>query len=186
MGKKKIASKVAPGWALFLRMAWIDIILLALALAVTAAGFYLHARPDWTLREDIRNLNQGVTSFNAPPGLLPPGEGRPAEYPIERAGALWDKAAAISTDNHLKSLAYYNLGTLVGREAWAQSLPGPGNTQTDMIEGIRKLGEALRADPNNEDAKFNLELMEKVAHVQGEKQGGPGDGYSPGAVEKGY
>jgi hypothetical protein len=188
MGKNKITSKAAPGWALFLRKAWLDVVLLALAAVTIGAGFYLHARPDWTLREDIRNLNEGVTAFNAPPGLLPPSPalGRPAEYPIERAGALWEKAAAISTDNNIKSLAFYNYGTLIGREAWAQALPGPGHAQVDMTEGIRKLGEALRADPSNEDAKYNLELMEKVAQVQGEKEGGPGDGYSPGAVEKGY
>ena len=184
MEKMKIASKAAPGWALFLRKAWIDIVLLVLAAAAIGAGFYLCTWPDWTLREDIRNLNQGVAAFNAPPGLLPPGEGRIAEYPIERAGALWEKAAAISTDNKLKSLAYYNFGTLVGREAWAQSLAG--TPTLDMAEGIQKLGEALRADPSNEDAKFNLELMEKVAQLQGEKEGGPGAGYSPGAVEKGY
>jgi hypothetical protein len=184
MEKVKTASKAAPDWALFLRKAWIDIVLLVLAAAAIGAGFYLRTRPDWTLREDIRNLNQGVTAFHEPPGLLPPAEGRLAEYPIERAGALWEKAAAISTDKKLKSLAYYNFGTLVGREAWAQSLAG--TPRLDMAEGIRKLGEALRADPNNEDAKFNLELMERAAQLQGEKEGAPGPGYSPGAVQKGY
>jgi hypothetical protein len=90
----------------------------------------------------------------------------------------------MSTDKKIKSLAYYNFGTLVGREAYALRLAVP--PRIEMAEGIRKLGEALRADPNNEDAKFNLELMERVAEKQGAQQGGPGPGYSPGAVEKGY
>jgi hypothetical protein len=186
MENKKIAGKAASGWALFLKKAWIDIVLLTLAAAAIGTGLYLRTQPAWILREDIKSFNKGITAFNEPPGLLPAADGRPAEYPIERAAAFWEKAAALSTDNNLKSLAYYNLGTLVGREAWAQSLPGPGNTQTDMAEGIRRLGESLRANPNNEDAKFNLELMEKVAQPEGEKEGGPGEGYSPGAVEKGY
>ena len=186
MGKMNIASKATPGWALFLKKAWIDIALVVLAAAAIGTGLYLRTQPALILREDIKSFNKGITAFNEPPGLLPAADGRPAEYPIERAQAFWQKAAALSTDNNLKSLAYYNLGTLVGREAWAQSLPGPGNTQTDMAEGIRRLGEALRANPNNEDAKFNLELMEKASQPQGEKQGGPGDGYSPGAVEPGY
>ncbi len=92
----------------------------------------------------------------------------------------------MSTDLKVKALADYNLGTLVGREAWAQSLAGPGNQRLNMADGIRKLGESLRADPTNEDAKFNLELMEKTAQQEGVKQGAPGPGYSPGGVQKGY
>ncbi len=91
----------------------------------------------------------------------------------------------ITADTKLKSLAYYNDGTLVGREVYAfKDLPNP--PQIDLAEGIRKLGEALRADPSNEDAKFNLELMLRVKKEQGMQEGAPGPGYSPGAVQKGY
>jgi hypothetical protein len=41
-------------------------------------------------------------------------------------------------------------------------------------------------DPTNEDAKYNLELMERAATKEGKQQGAPGPGYSPGVVEKGY
>jgi hypothetical protein len=184
MDKVKSASAAVPGWVLFLRKAWMDVALFVLAAVAIGAGFYLRFQPDWTPRQDIKAFNQGIVAFQEPPGLLPPAEGRLAEYPIERAGAYWEKAAAMSTEKKLKSLAYYNFGTLVGREAWAQSLAG--TPRLDMAEGIRKLGEALRADPNNEDAKFNLELMERMAEKQGEQQGGPGPGYSPGAIEKGF
>jgi hypothetical protein len=30
-----------------------------------------------------------------------------------------------------------------------------------MIEGINKLAESVRLDPDNEEAKYNLELLEK-------------------------
>jgi hypothetical protein len=186
MSWTKREKTYATGWRLVLIIGWADIVLFALAAIALGAGYYLRSRPDWTLRKDIRSLNQGVMAFNAPPGLMPPTAERPAEYPIERAAAFWEKAAAFSSDRRLKSIAYYNLGTLIGREAYALSLPGPGQAEIDMAAGIRRLGEALRADPSNEDAKFNLELMEKAGKIEPKQEGAPGPGYSPGAVEKGY
>jgi hypothetical protein len=44
----------------------------------------------------------------------------------------------------------------------------------------------VRSDPDNEDAKYNLELFEKAAQVQGDREGAPEEGYSPGAIEMGY
>ncbi len=181
----KRQGRRSPVWQ-FVRRAWIDIALLVLAAALIGLGFFLRDRTDWTPRADIQYLNKGVTAFNEPPGALPAADGRPIEYPIQRAAWYWGQAAANSTDIKLQSLAYYNLGTLSGRESWAQALPGEGHARTDMAEGIKQLGHALRRDPSYEDAKFNLELMEKAAQVEGQKQGAPGPGYSPGAVEKGY
>ncbi len=165
---------------------WFDLALVVGGVVVIGIGLYLRTQSNWSLRADIRTLNQGVAAFHAPPGVMLPAEDRPAEYPIERAGAYWEKAAALSSDPEIKSLAYYDLGTLIGREANAMSLGGTGQPRTDMAEGIRALGEALRANPSNEDAKFNLELMERKGQTQTEKQGGPGEGYSPGAEQKGY
>jgi hypothetical protein len=185
MDKGKGAKPRANGWRSLLEKAWIDLVLLALAVAALAVGFYLRSQPDWTLREDIKALNLGITAFHEPPGILPAGDGRPSEYPIERAAAHWDRVTTITADPTLKSLAYYNGGTLVGREVYAfKDLPNP--PQIDLAEGIRKLGEALRADPSSEDAKFNLELLLRVKKEQGMQEGAPGPGYSPGAVQKGY
>ncbi|HEX9077239.1 MAG TPA: hypothetical protein VF932_15740 [Anaerolineae bacterium] len=186
MDRLNYRNPAISGWRLFLKLGWMDIALLVLAAAFICLGYYLRTGTDWTPREDIRNLNKGVTAFNEPPGALPAADGRPIEYPIQRAAWYWGQAAANSTDIKIQSLAYYNLGTLSGRESWAQALPGEGHARTDMAEGIKQLGHALRIDPSNEDAKFNLELMEKAAQVEGQKQGAPGPGYSPGAVEKGY
>ncbi len=186
MEKAKGARMRTNGWGMLFKMAWIDLVLLMLGVAALGAGLFVRARPEWSPREDIAALNKGVMAFNAPPGLLPPGDGRPAEYPIQRAQYHWERAAALSTDKNVKALAYYDLGTLVGRESWAQALPGEGHARSDMLTGIKQLGESLRADPTNEDAKFNLELMEKAAKQEGTRQGGPGPGYSPGSTEKGY
>jgi hypothetical protein len=165
---------------------WLDFALVLGGAVVIGIGIFLRTQSNWSLRLDIRTLNQGVAAFHAPPGVMLPAEDRPAEYPIERASAYWDKAASLACDPEIKSLAYYDLGTLIGREANAMSLGGTGQPRTDMAEGIRKLGEALRANPGNEDAKFNLELMERKSQIQSEKQGGPGEGYSPGAQQRGY
>jgi hypothetical protein len=189
MDKKRKDRTVTYGWLSILSKAWMDGVLLVLGLAIIAVGFDLHFQPDWVLRDDIQTFNLGVTDYHTPPGQGTPQplfstEGLPSVYGIERTGADFEKAAAVSTDPKLKSLAYYNFGTLIGLETYR--LKDAGSPQYDMAEGIRKLGEALRADPTNEDAKFNLELMERVAQQQGQKEGGPGEGYSPGGVQKGY
>jgi hypothetical protein len=163
-----------------------SLVFLVLSAIIIGSGMYLQFQPDWTLNPDIRAYNIGSMSYAAPPGDLPalPSEKRPAEWPIERAAAEWLKAAILTSDNELKSLALYNMGTLIGREAYANSLAG--SAQVEMAEGIANLKESLRLNPNNLDAKYNLELMERVSAIYGQNEGAPGAGYSPGAVEKGY
>ena len=178
-------QKVSVMRASLARKVWVNIILFLLAVVMIGSGAYFNSQPEWITRAGIISYNKGVEAYNAPPGVLPATEERPMEYPIERGTAYFKEAAAKSTDNRLKSLALYNLGTLIGREGYAfriVSMPPP----VDMAQGISNLAEAVRIDPNNEDAKYNLELLEKVAALEGEKEGGPGAGYSPGAVEKGY
>ena len=168
----------------FVRLGWLSILLLLLSLVAIGAGTYIATCPGWTLWPEIRAYNEGVASFNMPPGLLPATKERPAEYPIERAAALW-KVAAQTSDRKLKSLALYNLGTLIGREAWAFRIIS--NPRADMAQASLWLAEAVRNDPGNEAAKYNLELVEKVQVQEGEQVGAPGPGYAPGAVDsKGY
>lgn len=175
----KIAQVVS-----FIRLGWVNMLLFLLALVAVSTGAYVATHPAWTKWPEIRAYNEGVASFNMPPGLLPATKQRPAEYPIERAAALW-KVAAQTSDRKLKSLALYNLGTLIGREAWAfRSISNP---RVDMAQASLWLAEAVRNDPSNEAAKYNLELIEKVQVQEGEQVGAPGPGYAPGAVDgKGY
>ncbi len=168
------------------RKVWVNIILFLLAVVMIGSGVYFNSQPEWIKRADIITYNKGVFFNNAPPGLLPASEERPEEYPIQRAAAYFQKAASESTDNELRSLALYNIGTQIGRDAYAFSiLAAP--PQVDVLpQAIMQLAEAVRIDPNNEDAKYNLELLEKVMVIEGQQQAGPGEGYSPGVVEKGY
>ena len=164
---------------------WVNIVLLLVAGLMIGAGLYLRSQPEWTNRADIRWYNHGVQAMYVPPGVLPATEERPSEFPVVRAAAYWQQAASQTTDDRVKSLALYNIGTLRGRDALVAI--GASTPQFGVAEGISKLAEAVRADPNNEDAKYNLELLEKLQAAVAQEEAGPGPGYSPGAVvNKGY
>jgi hypothetical protein len=171
----------------FLRRKWTSIAFLISAGILISLGFYIQHHPDWTLNSDIRAYNLGSFYYTVPPGSLPaiPSEGRPEEWPIERAAAYWSKAASITRDNYLKSLALYNVGALIARESYASSLSS-GTAQVEMAMGIANLKEALRIDPNNDDAQYDLELLEKMAKIQSLEEGAPGEGFSSGAIEEGF
>lgn len=142
------------------RKAWLNIILFLLAVAVIIFGFYLNSQPEWTKRADIKLYNQGASAYLLPAQLLPATDERPSEYPIVRAAAYFQQAASESTDYRLETLALYNLGTLMGRDAL--SVINGSTPWFGLAEGIDELAESVRADPNNEDAKYNLELLEKL------------------------
>jgi hypothetical protein len=172
--------------ASLVRIAWVSILLLVLGGLMIGAGFYLKSRPDWTLRTDIREYNRGVVTCQemlwGP--LVSSEESLLSVYPhvIENAGGRFAKVGAESQDKKLRSLALYNLGTLTGRAAFfKEQLPG-----IDLGDAIAKLTDAIRSDPDNEEAKYNKELLERVLTRKGIPKGGPGEGYSPGAVNKGF
>lgn len=168
----------------FVRAGWLTVGLFLLALAAVGAGVYARVRPAAIASPAVRAYNEGVVSFHMPPGVLPATATRPAEYPIERAGALW-KLASETGDRKLRSLALYNLGTLHAREAWAFRIVS--NPRADMAQASLWLAEAIRDDPDNEAAKYNLELVERAQVHEGERAGAPGPGYAPGAVDgKGF
>lgn len=174
--------------ASFLRKFWIDIVMFLVAGVLIGSGIYARLQDEWTLRPDIKEYNQGVLSYEellwAP--LVSSEESLLSVYPhaIERAGGSFDKASSESKDRELVSLASYNSGTLLGRTAFlSQPLP---NTNSYVVMALTKLGDAVRNDPHNEDAKFNLELLEKVLETNEVEGAGAGPGYSPGAIYKGY
>lgn len=204
MAKVRKGLKKIPSLGALARKSWVNIISFVLAGIMIGSGVYVRSRPEWTLRADIRAYNQGVSTYQlllweplfsetlpAPrlfPSETPPSPSLSSEemvlsvYPhvVEKAGVHFEKARLKSSDKKLKSLAFYNLGTMFGRLAL-----GEGRL-TDMAGAITKLRQAIRYDPNNEDAKFNLELLERAVGVEAKERGGPGGGYAPGAVDKGY
>lgn len=170
------------------RKAWLGGLLIVLGVVLIAAGFVVRSQPAWMVSPALSAYNKGVDVYHLPPGLLPASDERPAEWPVERARAYWEQAAADDKDRKLQALALYNLGTFLAREAWASSLAFGllDSPRVDMSEPILRLREAVRLDPGNESAKYNLEVLDRVATSEGEKMGGPGPGYSAGDIEKGF
>jgi len=164
-----------------------DLLIVAAALLI-ALGIYAYSGPSWLEKPTLKAYNLGVLAYREPPGLLPATQDRPSEWPVERARAYFEIAAAEGADTKLRALALYNLGTIIAREGYATSLT-LGLTETprvDITESIIRLSEAVRLDPDNEDAKYNLEVMDQVRESTGEKEGAPGPGYSPGSIDKGF
>lgn len=184
-GVKRILALIAS----LVRTAGVNIILFFLAGVIISSGVYLRSQPEWIKRTDVREYNQGVSavpsSFEVKGPLIVSPETLPSGYPIERARAYFEKAGLESTDKKLKSLAFYNFGTMTGRRAFYERLPS--TRLIKMAEAITMLAEAIRNDPNNEDAKFNRELLERVVYKEEtEQEAPPGGGYSPGTVDKRY
>jgi hypothetical protein len=172
------------------KKAKLNIILFLLAAVLIGSGFYLSSHSELIVRNDIRKFNEGVADYHVPPSKEPGGpplfstKALPSVYPIERVRVHFEKACAETTDKRLKSMAFYNLGTMVGRLAFDERLLSV--QRIEMAEAISKLAEALRNDPNNEDAKFNKELLDRVQTREGKEKGAPGPGYIPGVVQKGF
>ncbi len=175
--ESSIVRKVQLSWVLFV-----------LAGLMIALGIYVNSRPDWMVKPTIRSYNQGVTAYHLPPGLLPASDERPSEWGIERARAYFEIAASEKTNTKLRAVTLYNLGTLIAREAYASNLGHSllDSPRVDMTEAVLMLQESVRLDPDNENAKYNLEVLEQVLSIEGEKEGAAGPGYSKGSVEKGY
>jgi len=142
------------------RKAWLNIALFLLAVVVIVFGVYLNTQPEWIRRADIKLYNQGASAYLLPAELLPATDERPSEHPIVRAAVYFQQAASESTDDRLITLALYNLGTLMGKDALT-SMTG-STSRFAITDGIIKLVEAIRIDPDNEDAKYNFELLEKL------------------------
>jgi hypothetical protein len=177
------------------RKAGLNIGLLVLAILIIIMAIYLFSGPEWAQRNDVKLYNQGVTTYGMQEELLPANSDRPAEYPVVRAAAYYQEVLMESTDEELRALAFYNLGTIMADNAATvikNSTPFFG-----IAEAYAKLIEAVRLDPSNEDAKYNLELCEKIQAIitptkaqilvpQAHGILGGSSGYSSGLAHKGY
>jgi hypothetical protein len=146
--------------AFLIKKAWINVIIFLGAFLMIGLGVYFYSQPEWIQRSDIKLYNQGILTYRLPPELLPDSDGHPAEYPVVRAAEYFNEAALESTDNDIKALALYNLGTLMGNNALTSVI---GNTPWFGLEdAIVILEQSVSANPNNENAKYNLELFKKL------------------------
>ena len=179
----------------FIKKAWMSLLLIVIAVVMVGVGFYFNSNAYWQNKADISLFNMGIEAFNAGDKLLPATADRPEERAAMRAVAYLQKAYTDSKDENLKALALYDIGTVMGIEGLG--ILGDTTPLFVISEAIGKLSEAVRLDPGNEAAKYNLELLEKVqailqppggAAVSEKAVGTMGGlaGYASGVIYKGY
>jgi tetratricopeptide (TPR) repeat protein len=189
---KELMRKIIGFGKTFFRQAWLNIVLILLGISAVGAGVYLKTKPELTSRSDIEEYNLGVSAYEDQASSQ-------LGKSIDEAKAQFEKALVASSDDGLRALALYNIGTVRGIRAWESierirqsygpgGIPESGEDEALMLvrmeirEAVKVLAEAIRIDPNDEAAKFNLELLES-------QLGGPpvsGSRFSPGEIEKGY
>lgn len=125
-----------------------------------------------------------------------------AAYEQERpedANYWFERVAGGFDENEFREAALYNIGTMLGERAFNVKLSLQDRFNAAQ-KAIDKLREAVGIDPNDENAKWNLELLlvEQGNIAQGMMASGsgpdPGEpdsdqqqpGYSPGDGNKGF
>jgi hypothetical protein len=113
--------------------------------------------------KDIQLYNKAVATYNRE-DYIPATASSPASYPLDTLSETVDyfqQAASITNDDQFKSLIYYNIATVIGRDFIVFSEDRSDNFGLSMA--ISLLKEAIWLDPYNEDAKYNLEYLEYYA-----------------------
>lgn len=188
---KKLLDKTITTKRLLPKRIWLSMIFLLLAIIMIVFSMYFIINPDVEQRVDIMLFNQGVSNYNAV-DYIPAADWDPPIYEvinILETVAFFQQAVSESSDLTLKSLALFNIATVIARDYlvfYAERTPGLG-----IEEAISKLEEAIRLDPNNDDAKYNLEFLEKLLIFMQESGGSPeyqvgGAIMSPPVGFKGY
>ncbi|MDD4924212.1 MAG: hypothetical protein PHF74_05190 [Dehalococcoidales bacterium] len=179
----------------FVKKAWISLLLIVVAVVMVGIGVYFNSHSYWANKTDVSLFNAGMEAYSAGDQVLPTDGDRPEEQAVIRAVAYLQQAYSETDDANLGALAQYNTGTIMGFEGLKIL---DGSTPLFVIkEAIAKLAEAIRLDPNNEAAKYNLELLEKVQSILEPVGGIPVtetavgslgglSGYSSGVIYKGY
>jgi tetratricopeptide (TPR) repeat protein len=155
---------------LFKNRAFVNIVLLACGIIITAIGTLMFSGSLISGREDIKLYNQALGIYNEEDYFEATSMSF-ASYPLDNLiGAIeyFQKAASVSTDNKLQSMALSNIGTAIIRDYLYFS--EERSLSYGLAEAQNMLIEAIRLDPDNDYAKYNLEylgsLMTEVAKKQ--------------------
>ena len=146
-------------WSFF-KEAWLSITLIFFAIAMIVAAIFFNSQSFWTNKADIRLFNQAMEAYKTSDEIIPDTIDLRSELPISITVKYLQQLTSYDTDKEILSLAFYNLGTLMGIDALT-TINGeiPSFTLSDAITNLKI---AIRTYPNNEDAKYNLELLERV------------------------
>lgn len=163
---KKPVSKVRKNKR-FLGMMFLAIFLFSLGFCFISLGFHFSSQPEQFQRKDIASYNQGVKEYLEFKKKLE--EFLEFKKEIEESFAFFGKSQKsfnevilLSSNKELRSLAFYNLGTMTGEVALDKELPLPLEVRIEIVQkAIDLLEKAVREDPENEEAKYNLEFLRK-------------------------
>lgn len=151
---------------------WIAV-LLALAVIFAGSGIYLFTDPGWLHENYYSYYNRGVSSS--------------LNNEAEKAVNDFAFVAGNSNDPWLKSLAFTQMGTILGKQAFNQALPPEVRYQIAQY-AVEIFKEAVISNPDNGEAKYNLELLlnQLASLSQQMKEPNQEPGYSHGSGNKGY
>lgn len=186
-------------------------ILISLAITLIILGVYYRFQPEYFIRNDIREYNEGLKQFNkgveiyqeAMSGLKEDdvaydtyfdkndvsGVDKLIKDSFDNAISHFNNVILESKNNELKSLSYYNIGTLVG--IIMDDIRFREDVRYEPEVAFNKLREAIKYNPYNEDAKYNLELLESMYNLE-PLEGEEGEeqimipGYTKGILKKGF
>jgi hypothetical protein len=165
---RKLLKKIMLIGTFLTGKVWVNIGLLLTAAILIGSGIYINTNCKEAQTADVTDYNNGLSDYNSTE-YIPASDWDPPVYEvinILRVVASFQQAASESTDNVLKSMALYNIGTLIGRDYlvfMAERTPGLG-----LAEAIDELAEAVRLNPDDEDAKYNLEFLERLLTMKQE------------------
>lgn len=153
------------------------VLLVVAGLIIGFAGYLSHTQPGG-MDKSYLNYNSGVEAQ--------------LKNDVEGALAWYGQVAAEAENPKVKSLAFYNIGTIWGTLVFNENLTAESRLQIAQY-AIENLREAVRNDPDNLEAKYNLEILvnkqieiSKEVQQGGEGEPAPGPGYSPGKEGGGY
>ncbi len=152
------------------RKSILNILLLLFAVVMTGTGIFIYFDSKEADREDIELFNRALAIYNEQ-DYFPATSMSPASYPLENflsAMEYFQRAASITSDKELKSLALYNMATMIARDY--QVFAEERSLQFGLPQAVSLLGEAIRLDPDNEYAKYNLEFIESLLYAVQEEQ----------------
>lgn len=158
-------------------------ILLMLSVIFFGIGFYLMTEPPWTRQTYYDLYNQGVVLREKNP---------------EESLNLFNHIAANSQNPELKSLALFQTSVIISKQAFSQEITAELRYLA-IQQAISILEKAVDSDPDNGEAKYNLELLknglpeffqqmedERGKSGQDEPTEPAGSGHGYGVKEKGF
>jgi tetratricopeptide (TPR) repeat protein len=144
----------------FSKKSIVNSVVFIVAILIIGVGIGLKYNFSSETGEAIRLYNEAVSIYNEE-DYVPATAVSPPSFPIDNlldSVDYFQGAVFASESDEIKALALYNIGTAIGRDCMI--FTGERSAELSFTMAITLLQEAVRLDPANEDAKYNLEYLE--------------------------